>query len=57
MKSHWAAGQHDLRGKRTKTLRCRCCVVQDLRPKVARAELPRIIANGVEDYRLSKAAP
>ena len=55
VKSHWAAGQHNLRGKRTKMPRCRCCVVQDLRPKAAFAELPQIIAAGIEDYGTSRA--
>lgn len=31
MKSHWAAGQFNLKGKKSKMLRCGCCVVQDFR--------------------------
>lgn len=32
-KSHWGAGNCNLRGKREMLLSCRCCTVTDLRDK------------------------
>jgi len=29
----YAAGQHDLKGKKTKKMRCRCCVMLNLSDK------------------------
>lgn len=37
-KSLWCAGNYNLRGKREKLMRCGCCTVTDLRPKLRERE-------------------
>jgi hypothetical protein len=39
------AGQHDLKGKRSKRMRCSCCVVVDLRPKFRAIDAAREMLN------------
>lgn len=46
MRSHWAAGNAKLRGKKYKLLQCQCCTVQDFREK----ETHKWFTEQIKDY-------
>ena len=61
MKSHWAAGNHKLRGKKVKLLRCGCCEVQnfteDEKIKRAKKEIQDFKKDNGDETRDSNEIP
>lgn len=51
MKSTIHAGNHKLRGRKCKHMRCGCCVVQDFREKVRRTEAMKEMAQCMSALR------
>lgn len=57
MRSHLKAGQFNLRGKRSKLLRCKCCEVVDLKTPYLKRLAIREAKEAANDGRLSVDRP